>query len=1801
MPGPSLADQVMSMYSHSSGRHLADADLVASLSATLAAGADVSHLELGAGSGSGGGRGKGGKANRGGSVGNGLPASKIPKSDYVVTSSPLPGKGPDSVYSAADGLWHTTVFPRAVPSSRRDVDLLNEWIEAKTSQLAAEADDPLKLIAATNSIYSIAIHEVTRQVTVQCAPRGKLLTKLFRKYVALFQRILKLVQRDKSGEDVEAQRALTDQLQTQRIKYNDIIDALRLEFDHAVRDVLAQKKELESQNATLTGKLQHAEQRIERFSIGRVAAEAKIEELTDQCAQQSRALDRLLAENRQLRRSAAASEAAAVAAVASAPGALDRAYSFGTQTPSAWWTTSLGELSAALSGKSKSTTATRAAAEIENIVAARVATELDRRRHDADAHLADRATQTDGSLFAVAESARQAAARSAVAASVQTEPVAFRESYDSDESEFDSTVPMVGLREFYHELNADTLLNPTVWAVIEERTNRELETRAAPQHAPPQHWSGAVAEVSIEVPTAVVATEAAAAACSASESASAISADGSTKSGSGSESAAELRTGSASDSSSASSASSASSTASSAASSAASSSLDMTEFKAKLASASSAAIAAVGVKVSDSEVSPAASPTTVSAAAGPAPPPPLPHLPSFWAQPDSAVKDIDTTLAAIVEPTHVPLVAGSVPGVDVPLSPSSPLAPSPTSLPVRPPSGLGVVSSGGSEAAKVLNRARDILMSVLTVADDPLLQSMATSDMTSLDKFERVLNRMAVRLEAITNEHKAFRTMQELLLQRASGAGSKQGIPMAQRAPMLSETRRTSSSDKLRSAANSIIAANRLRAFSTQGAERRSQRSRSHSFSQFMPSASSRRIFDKPAAALEGMPAMDEVAEASLKERSGSKSESGSGSMSGSESASKCGSETGDDDDMETSDTESAVARDDEALMQSLPSASSTLLSESGSLNRSFSIAGAMTPSEQIVRNQLSKANARLRAMEQQVRILRKALLSARAKLRAAGLEAAAEKATAAARRGGVSASELAAEPPTDVALKVKSEIDSDIKALLRSRGLLGRLPESGSDDDDGDELVCMVAVATQTEGVGTAVAATQTAGDGVTLTVSMQAARGLPVQASADNMLLALRSRLKDQIEQLAQTQQRLVRTASSASMQRSDSASMRRSDSMSVASRESPPLDGQSLAAAAAISASTPHVVAPFASRSLPHTPRRSTLDSETALAVKVLELEDRLREQTEAHRAELAQATAAAQHGPRPPTGEAPSAPAAVRAVRERALRSRREAARGASETSEVRAAAVKLAAASTEGGSGLEEGADEVPIAARGMRNSVSEAMMAVGGGVGSSHAVLPPIGAVGRTGELGLRSGGAQSLVITTAGGGSGVLRVARSVERLAGTRGTSGGGSGSRSRSRSLTRSRSGSHSRSPSQEGTSSEQAGELSPSTMVSAMRNRLTSTVQLDTKTGRAPRPKPLRWVLQRVWQLYSDKMSADSSDDRVGMPHIPFQIFVYEWFVHEYGLRSLAEANLKALLHTVSVRADGSPRMAMFARFCGLACADQVYSLDVLDVFLATLRQVVGHAGVTLEAEPVRVGVTAALDGVHKALSAERGIAAAQLEKAMAQLAAVLIREAEGVDGEQIVDVDTVLGETVGVWLQVFDPTYARMQALYRAADMNGDGELDCQEFVHTVLHAAPSFSAAEARALFVAQAGSEEATMAPGGFVAAAQAGHLPSWQPGGDMRGTDLVERLERLWGSTREAVMDEIEVLNRKLAGTSEVDLATERLSNFVRLYSEEARDVLATWYAYHLLMLDLALAREVFRASLPSPGERLHLGRRT
>ena len=919
-------------------------------------------------------------------------------------------------------------------------------------------------------------------------------------------------------------------------------------------------------------------------------------------------------------------------------------------------------------------------------------------------------------------------------------------------------------------------------------------------------------------------------------------------------------------------------------------------------------------------------------------------------------------------------------------------------------------------------------MSVLTLADDPVMQSMATSDMGSLDKFERVLNRMAVRMEAISNEHKAFRNMQEMLLARTNTPSSLGKAPHLRNPP-----KRESSTERLRHATHSIIAVNRLRANSNEGMARRTRRQRSHSFSQFSPSLSSRRIFDSPTPLLptssnptSSNHAPSRHAPGSLGTLQEEEDEVDATSTADIHTTAATDSSSGDDDDDDDEDPGPPPARPANPLLLQR--------------RNSNSIPGAESPLEQVLRKQVSESQARQYELKSQVDMLRNALLNAKAKLRS--LEHQHSSNTT---------------DPTDTADPIPED------TIIRADG----------------NILYFVSMGTQTDHKPSPPQATPQ-----TTTVGTQTLEALMSGEleKEDSMLDSLTTRLQLQMAQLEEARARMARTRSSTGFS-GDDINIDNNDNDNDndnANANDGDGDGDENEYALMLSASDPTLSA--SDPSFSNSTRLSLAQAEIA----------RLQRQLQQS------------HTPPSPSHPTPSSTHPTLA----------------------------------DDTTAAPPGPPPLFIQQRRRQNLKPISPLTP---LPESESPPPPAPSprTRRSSNAGISS-----------------------FERAKARQNKS--------------------------------------------SAMKGWMNTLKRLeDAKESRHPlRLKPRRWVLARVAEIYRDKMIADSSEDRIGLGHVSFQVFIYEWFIHEYGLRTLAESNLVAFLQSILAYASSSEeedfaqlRLSLFAQFAGIGRdPSETYHLDVLNIYLALLRILLPTPGVSLDTDKEgRVPVSIFVDALTRVFVYERGLE----EQAVAHTIATSLLPNLGISSSEseYASLDAALGTAVQIWCSSFDETHSRMMALFHAADCDGNGTIELKEFIQILRHAAPLLTQQEAHAMFLAAAGSESGSLGMAEFAKATRAQNLPSWHPGGEIREADIADRLQELWRDTREELESQLASLAKHLPDHDNVKLAQARHDNFVQMYSSDLGlvSLRTMWYAYHLLMLDAAVARATLREGFSTVQDRL------
>ncbi|XP_033119171.1 axonemal dynein light chain domain-containing protein 1-like isoform X2 [Anneissia japonica] len=189
-----------------------------------------------------------------------LPETLIPSEYHVVKSKGVQSLDfKDEKYTThlIDKQEEPVSFPSMKPASRYEVLQLKETIRTMLEKAGVDDDEVeikgptqihnlLELIKKEQSIYNVVFHELIRQVTVECAERGELLSELRQRYCTLLDKVPRQVK--SLHQEVMAQRALDRRLTEELFRFKSSISDLTSELsDVRQHDKLVTKQSQQAQ------------------------------------------------------------------------------------------------------------------------------------------------------------------------------------------------------------------------------------------------------------------------------------------------------------------------------------------------------------------------------------------------------------------------------------------------------------------------------------------------------------------------------------------------------------------------------------------------------------------------------------------------------------------------------------------------------------------------------------------------------------------------------------------------------------------------------------------------------------------------------------------------------------------------------------------------------------------------------------------------------------------------------------------------------------------------------------------------------------------------------------------------------------------------------------------------------------------------------------------------------------------------------------------------------------------------------------------------------------------------------------------------------------------------------------------------------------------------------------------------------------------------------------------------------------------------------------------------------------------
>lgn len=156
--------------------------------------------------------------------------SFIPPEFIREVMTPTPLRPETGTLNVDKKTWHTTVFPSENANSREEVQNLGKWLNQMLTENQKTSTDPFELAKNARHWFTIAYDELCREVSVDCPERAKLLASIWKRYQALFQRVIQLHQEEKDyliNCHKERTTALKSELEASQAKLKQISQQYR--------------------------------------------------------------------------------------------------------------------------------------------------------------------------------------------------------------------------------------------------------------------------------------------------------------------------------------------------------------------------------------------------------------------------------------------------------------------------------------------------------------------------------------------------------------------------------------------------------------------------------------------------------------------------------------------------------------------------------------------------------------------------------------------------------------------------------------------------------------------------------------------------------------------------------------------------------------------------------------------------------------------------------------------------------------------------------------------------------------------------------------------------------------------------------------------------------------------------------------------------------------------------------------------------------------------------------------------------------------------------------------------------------------------------------------------------------------------------------------------------------------------------------------------------------------------------------------------------------------------------------------
>lgn len=235
--------------------------------------------------------------------------------------------------------------------------------------------------------------------------------------------------------------------------------------------------------------------------------------------------------------------------------------------------------------------------------------------------------------------------------------------------------------------------------------------------------------------------------------------------------------------------------------------------------------------------------------------------------------------------------------------------------------------------------------------------------------------------------------------------------------------------------------------------------------------------------------------------------------------------------------------------------------------------------------------------------------------------------------------------------------------------------------------------------------------------------------------------------------------------------------------------------------------------------------------------------------------------------------------------------------------------------------------------------------------------------------------------------------------------------------------------------------------------------------------------MRVLCNQIWEIYEAKIEADKTDDEAGNERDEMDEFVFEFFLHKYGLYTLA---IKHMVNLVFALIQGVgvtlPCVQLFRRFCFLEVSDPSKNMtrEILDLILSMVTHItLGPGDPMPNCEPMQryVPLARMRSGLRKALKGH--YSANEIDQAISRICGkhmtLRTKTSPSRDIECCsLDEALVLGSEIGMAARA--ERQRPIKAAFNAAD-DGDGVMTFAEFDKAVKSLMPDVQKSQLMRMF----------------------------------------------------------------------------------------------------------------------------------